>query len=227
MVRLLIVIPAFNEVQTIRHVIQGIPRKIDGIDTVDILVVDDGSTDETHKAAAKTGVRIVTHIMNRGLGAALGTAFEYARNKKYDFLVTFDADGQHNPADITEVVSSLVHQRAEVVIGSRLLKGKDMPIMRKAVNQVSNIITWMLFGIWTSDSQSGFRGFSGKALEKIQIRSQHMEVSSEIFKEIARLELKTIEVPITCIYTEYSLMKGQRLQNAPNVFFKLMLHRFG
>lgn len=226
MKRLLLVIPAYNEEKSIAKVLHNLPRRLPSVSSIDTLVVDDGSTDNTLKEAGKHASRVLHHTLNRGLGGALGTGFEYAKRHTYDFVITFDADGQHHPSDLKKILSPLVKNRADVVVGSRLLKKTSMPPLRQIVNKLSNIVTYILFGVWISDSQSGLRGFSRSAIERIHIRSQGMEVSSEIFKEVGRLKLRVVEVPVKTIYTNYSLTKGQRISNAPNVVWKLVLHRF-
>ena len=222
----LIIIPAYNESIMIGNVINSIPKKIKGIAKLDILVVDDGSIDRTYDIAKSKGIKVLKHVINRGLGGALATAFEFAKLQKYDFMVTFDADGQHDSRDINKILRPLVDREADVVIGSRMLFANSMPFLRKVINRISNIITYVLFNVWSTDSQSGLRGFSLFALRKIRIRTQRMEVSSEIFKEISRNRLQMKEVPTHSIYTNYSLTKGQRISNAPNVFWKLLLNRF-
>lgn len=224
MTKLLIVIPAYNENQTILKVLTTLPRQLSKI-KVDTLVVDDGSTDGTRILVQKKRIPVVSHLINRGLGAALFTGFTYALTHHYDLLVTFDADGQHEASEIPRLIEPLLTEQVDVVIGSRLRGRGSMPKMRWAVNWLSNLLTFALFGVWTSDSQSGMRAFNKKALSQIHLRSQKMEVSSEIFNEIRRWGLRLVEVPITSRYTYYSLKKGQSLTNAPSVFWKLLLQR--
>ena len=227
MKKLLIVIPAFNEEKVIKTVLNNIPKKIQSSISVDRLVIDDGSTDKTGIISSRSNTIVVRHFINRGLGAALATGFKYAIIHNYDFVVTFDADGQHSIYDIKTVLMPLLKQKVDVVIGTRIYKNSSMPMIRKIVNYFSNFVTLLLFNIWTTDSQSGLRAFTVESLRKIKIRSQRMEVSSEIYKEISRLKLSFTEVPIQSIYTRYSLQKGQKISNAPNVFWKLLLNKFG
>lgn len=224
--KLLIVIPAFNEERLIAQVLSSIPKKISGFNYISKIIINDGSSDNIKVIAHKLKTPIITHIINRGLGAALATGFEYARNENYDVLVTFDADGQHEGKDIERLIKPILQKEADVVIGSRLLSNSPMPLTRKIINKTSNILTFILFAVWTTDSQSGLRVFNKLAINKIRLKSQRMEVSSEIFKEISRLKLRLSEIPINSIYTSYSLGKGQKITNAPNVFWKLLLHRF-
>lgn len=222
--RLLVIIPAFNEQETVGDVISAIPAAILGVRHT-VVVINDGSTDATVQEAYQAGVHVISHRLNRGLGGALGTGFAFAEKENYDLLVTLDADGQHNPKDIPRLIDPIIRGTADVVIGSRIAS-RTMPLLRKIVNILSNIATLVLFGIVTSDSQSGLRAFSKKAFHNISIKTQGMEVSSEIFREIKKHHLHKVEIPIEAIYTNYSLRKGQQITNALNVFWKLILHQF-
>ena len=223
-----LIIPAFNEANMIGTTLANLPRSFAGIDDVTIVVVDDGSVDGTPDVVLACGdprVVLMRHTINRGLGGALGTGIEYARRHGADYVVTYDADGQHAPEDIDALLTPLVAGQAEAVIGSRLLKPQGMPWYRVVGNWGLNVFTFIFFGMWTSDSQSGMRGFSKAALEKIQLRMDRMEVSSEIIKEIRRCRLRFAEVPIRAIYSDYSLQKGQSNWNAINILIRLLLHR--
>ena len=228
--KLAILIPAYNEEKTLKEVIGSIPRRFPKITKIEIIVVSDGSTDKTCAIARKAKVTLIEHDLNRGLGGALGTGFEYARRQAFDLLVTFDADGQHNRDDIWPVLEPLVKRRADVVVGSRLksLKSRtnDMPWYRIIGIWGLNLITFLFFWVWTTDSQSGLRAFNRKAIEKIDIQTNKMEVSSEFFYEIGRKGLKLLEVSITSIYTKYSLGKGQKNINGFRIISKLIYRRF-
>lgn len=221
---LTIIIPAFNEQETLPSVLKTIPRKIKNVTKVQIVVIDDGSLDLTSKVALNRAY-VVRHIINRGLGAAITTGLRIAKKNKADCAVTIDADGQHDPKYIPQFVDKVINKKFDVVVGSRLVAktNNGMPLSRMFVNRVANIITWFITGFWTTDSQSGFRAFSKKAIGKINLTTQRMEVSSEVFKEIRKNNLKYCEIPIKSIYTNYSLKKGQSILNAPNVFFKLLI----
>lgn len=221
--KLLIGIPAFNEEKIIGQVIKSLPEKIAGVDKIDVLVVDDGSTDSTGKIARKTDCHVLTHLLNRGLGAALKTVFAYTKLKKYDILVTFDADGQHDTRDLPGIINPIVEGKSDVVIGTRWKNKVGAPLIRFWINKIANILTYFLYGIKTSDSQSGFRAFGRRAIETVNLQSDGMEVSSEFFREIYRNRLKFAEVPIKAVYTAYSQAKGQRLSNAFNIFFQLIM----
>lgn len=224
--KLLIGIPAYNEEKMLGRVIKSLPKKIKGIEKIDILVIDDGSSDKTSDVAKKSGVVVVRHMINRGLGGALKTIFAYARTMNYDMLVTFDADGQHVGDDVRKIVHAYKNNNADVIIGSRWNSSNHRPIIRYLVNQLANYLTYLLFRIWTSDSQSGFRLFSRKAIREIDIQTDGMEVSSEIFREIKKNDLTFCEAPIKAVYTDYSQFKGQPISNAFNVFIQLLLRLF-
>lgn len=216
-----IVIPAYNEGKVIGKVLEDLKAN----HYENILVVDDGSKDDTYKVVRHFGVRIIRHGLNRGLGGALGTGIEAAAQMKWPIIVTFDSDGQHDVKDIYKVALPISEGKAEVVIGSRMKNHKGMPWYRVLFNKCGNLATFLMFGMWVSDSQSGLRAFSLGAAQKIQIKTNRMEVSSEIIREIKHRKLKLKEVPIKAIYTDYSLSKGQSLFTGIQTFFKLLLHR--
>jgi glycosyltransferase involved in cell wall biosynthesis len=223
-----LIVPAFNEARVIQQTLRSLPPHFAGVDSVTIVVVDDGSSDNTADEVLASGdsrVVLLRHGINRGLGGALGTGLAYARQNGADFVITFDADGQHAPEDVERVLAPLVAGHADAVIGSRLLDPKGMPWYRVVGNWGLNVFTLFIFGMWTTDSQSGLRGFSRAALEKIDIRMDRMEVSSEFIKEIRRCRLRFTEVPIRAIYSDYSLAKGQRSVNGFNILLRLVLHR--
>lgn len=221
--KLLIVIPAFNESKVIRKVLKSIPRRIKGATIVEIAVINDGSTDHTYNEAVNSRVAVLNHILNRGAGAATKTGLELAKVKNTDVVITFDADGQHDPADILKVFEPVAKGAADVVIGSRLLKSQPMPKDRFILSKFASLATLFLFGVYSTDSQSGLRAFSKKALNTLDIKSDRMEYSSEILLEAKRHGLKIKEVPIRAIYTDYSMKKGQKNSNAIPIFLRFLV----
>jgi glycosyltransferase involved in cell wall biosynthesis len=217
--RVVIVIPAYNEERTIVGVIRGLKAR----GFTRIIVVDDNSSDRTSELAGNEGVILLRHILNRGLGGALGTGIKAALRFMPDVIVTFDADGQHDPDDIPRFLEPIEKGEVDAVIGSRMQDPGGMPWFRRIANRLANLVTHLLFGIWTTDSQSGFRAFSRNAAGKLQIMTSGMEVSSEMIAEIARNGLMYKEVPIKAIYTEYSLSKGQNLCLGLQTLIKLVL----
>lgn len=220
--KILLGIPAYNEEGMIGVVLKSLPRKLGGF-KVDYLMVDDGSSDDTVNIAQKFEIKIIRHLINRGLGGALKTIFAYARNHNYNILITFDADGQHDPYDLDKLIKPIIDKKSDVVIGSRWKKKSNVPFSRVFINKIANIITFLMYGILSSDSQSGLRVFGDKAIRKITLKNDGMEVSSEIFKEINRNKLTFSEVPVKALYTKYSISKGQKLSNGPNIAVQLFL----
>ena len=168
----------------------------------------------------QTGFSAALNLWNLPDSSAAATNFE-----DVDIFVTLDADGQHNPEDIPKFVEPIKNGGVDVVIGSRFLKNEKMPLSRKIANFLGNIITFLFFGIWVSDSQSGFRAFSREALQRLNLKSSGMEISSEIIKEIKRNDLRLLEVPIKPIYTKYSMSKGQNFLEGVKTVFQLILRR--
>ncbi len=224
--KLAIVIPAYNEEKTIGGVLKSIPREFPDVSCTEIVVVSDGSIDKTAEIVKKNQVTLIEHDLNRGLGGALGTGFEYAKKNGFDALITFDADGQHHREDIWPVLRPVIYKKADVVIGSRLKNSIGMPWYRRTGIWGLNLFTYLFFWTWTSDSQSGLRAFSRRAIEEINLQSNRMEVSSEFFYEINKKNLKLLEVPIKSIYTDYSLQKGQKNINAFAIIARLIFRRF-
>ncbi|MBU1148464.1 glycosyltransferase family 2 protein [Patescibacteria group bacterium] len=215
-----IVIPAYNEESTIAKVLAEVKPLFPNI-----IVIDDGSTDNTYQIAKGLGVTVLRHMINRGLGGALGTGFQAALLNQADIVVTFDADGQHQVEDISRLIKLIIEGQADVVIGSRMKDRKGMPLHRQLANVVGNLVTKLLFGIWVSDSQSGLRAFSRQAASQININSNEMEVSSEIINEIHVHQLRLTEIPIAPIYTDYSLSKpqGQNFITGLKTLLKLIM----
>lgn len=223
--KLLIILPAFNEAKVISQVLAQVKKAVAKLPVqTEICVVNDGSSDNTAQVAKNSQATVLTHVINRGLGASLSTGLEYAKQIQADFAITMDSDGQHDPDDLITVLKPLLNKQADVIIGSRLLQptGK-MPLLRRINNQAFNLLTRLLFGVVTTDSLSGFRGFGKKAIQSIELKTERMEVSNEFFTEIKRHQLKFTEVPIKVIYTKYSLAKGVKPGNVFAIIFRLLL----
>ena len=218
-----IVVPAFNESAAISKVLTGIPKKLKGISQLSTLVVDDGSGDDTSQKAKKAGVFVVRHVINRGLGAAIKTGLDWAKSQGADIAVTFDSDGQHEPSDIPRLIQPILNKDADLVIGSRFKKKQSIPADRLILNWFANLTTLVMFGVHSTDSQSGLRAFSKKAMAQIDLKADRMDFSSEILIEAKRHNLKIEEIPIKAIYTDYSRKKGQKNLNAIPVFARILI----
>ena len=201
-----IVIPAYNEEKVIADVV----AEIKAAGYANIVVVDDGSTDQTLTAAKATGVFAVRHKINRGKGAATKTGIEAAKLLDADIVVTVDGDGRHDPGDIARLIEPIIQKKFDVVLGTRLLDPRGMPKHKILANKIGNFCTWYLYGLWVTDSQSGFRAYSRHAAEVINTKSDRYEYDSEVIHEIKKYRLRFTEVPITVRYTEYSMGKVQK-----------------
>jgi len=202
-----IVIPAYNEEKVIQEVITDIQKA--GYEN--IIVVDDGSSDKTFFKAQKIlGNLVFRHKIKRGKGAATKTGIEAAKLLGADIIVTVDGDGQHNPADISKLTKPIEFENFDVVLGTRLLNPKGMPFHKIIANHIGNFFTWWLFGLWVTDSQSGFRAYSRHAAEIINTKADRYEYDSEVIREIYLYKLKYVEIPITVRYTDYSMSKIQK-----------------
>lgn len=215
--KVLIGMPAYNEGKVVGKVVKELKKE----GYTEILVVDDASKDGTEEEARKSGATVLRHVLNRGTGAATMTAISYAYENDYDFIVLIDSDGQHSPKDVKKLLK--YKDKYDVVIGCR--EKKDMPFVRRIANKVGNLITWLFFGLYVSDSQSGFKLLNRKAMEKINITYDRYEFSSEIIGDIKRHKLKYKEVPIKTIYTEHSQSKGQSVKNGFVMIVRMFARR--
>ena len=168
-----IVVPAYNEAPVIGYVLDEIKKA----GYQNIIVVDDGSKDDTFIKAQEKGAIALRHFLNRGKGAAIKTGLEAAKILQAGSVVTFDGDGQHDPQDIGKALE-LLH-KFDVVLGKRDFSEKHIPFYKKVGNFFGNIITWLVYGLRVSDSQSGMRAYSKKAIQAIDTVSDRYEYDSE------------------------------------------------
>lgn len=217
--KLFIVMPAYNEGKVIASVIKSIQRY-----QKKIVVVDDCSSDNTYAEAKKQTPHVLRHEINRGAGAATKTGIDYALSQGATHIITMDADGQHDPKDIDRLLQ--LKDKYDVIIGSRMIQPKGMPLSRKILNWGGSLITYLLYGIFVWDSQTGFKLFSKKAAQSINITFDRYEFCSEVLHEIRRNRLSYKEVPIKVIYTEYSLSKGQHVSNGFRMVYKMIMRLF-
>lgn len=218
-----IVMPCFNEAPVLASVLDMVTATLH---PNNIIVVNDGSHDQSGQIAESYGCHVLHHRVNRGLGAALQTGFALAQTFEAEVVVTFDADGQHHIDDVAALIAHIEQGAADVVIGSRFLDRARMPLHRRFFNWLGNCVTWLFHGAWVSDSQSGLRAFSRKALANMRISANTMDVSSEFIREVHRLQLRLVEVPIRPVYTAYSLSKGQSFLGGVRTLTKIILRKY-
>lgn len=224
--RVCVIIPAYNEEKVIGNVIRDAEKQLKKHKlNFTILVVDDGSSDNTHRIVKKSKAVTIRHILNTGAGGATATGLRYAHKNGYDIAVTMDADGQHATSDVIQGINMLIEKEVDLLIGSRLLDYEGMSKVKVLGNRGLSFITRILFGIKSSDSQSGLRVFSRKSIEQLRWKTTGYEFCSEMLWRAKQLNLTIDEYPIKAIYTEYSKAKGQNNWNAINIVKRLLKRR--
>ena len=226
--RVCVVVPAYNEATVIGEVVKSAREvflKSKRAYDIDIVVVNDGSKDETANEAKKGGAIVINHILNSGAGSATLTGLAYARQHNYDIAATMDADGQHAPDDVLEGIKSIDQGNADLLIGSRLIDSRGMSKIKVLGNKGLSLFTYLLFGINVTDSQSGLRIFSKRAIDGLQWKSTGYEFCSEMIWRAKQARMSVGEYPIKAIYTDYSRAKGQNNWNAINIVKRLCKQR--
>ncbi len=221
MTRVAIVIPAYNEERAIGRVVRPVVARCDWC-----IVVDDCSRDDTADEAFRAGARVIRHAVNRGQGAAILTGVHDALRLGADVIVTFDADGQHDLADLDAITAPVREGRADIVLGSRFLGHTvGMPLSRRILLQGAVVVTRVLSGVWISDVANGFRAFSRRAAGELTIEMDRFAHASEILEQIRPRGWRLVEVPVTIHYSEYSMAKGQSSWNSLRILAELILQR--
>ncbi len=220
--RTIAVIPAYNEASRVGGVVSAVRPYVDTV-----LVVDDGSSDQTSVAARYAGAVTVRHRINRGQGAALKTGTEGALRLGAEVITHVDADGQHDPLMIPSLIDPIRNGETDVVFGSRFLgiQPTDMPAMRKVYFQLAKIFNTMFVGISkdVTDPQSGARAMSRKAAELIDFRQDRAAHCSEILRLVTQSDLRWKEVPVHVRYSKETLKKGQSFLEAFRILWHLII----
>ncbi|MBU3958482.1 MAG: glycosyltransferase family 2 protein [Candidatus Omnitrophica bacterium] len=193
--KICVIIPTYNEAK----VIGGLIRQIRQQD-LEVLVVDDGSVDNTPEIARENGATVLRNQTNEGKGASLIKGFGYARQKDYEAVITMDGDGQHLPQDLPYFMRLAQDSDSAIFIGDRMSKAKNMPSLRFLTNQ---FMSWLISGVAKqkiSDTQCGLRLIKRQVLEKLKLSTSKYETESEILIKASRLGFKIESVPIKSIY---------------------------
>lgn len=216
-----IIIPAYNEASIIGRVISELKSY-----HYTVVVIDDNSTDNTASAAREHGAIVLSHCINLGQGAALQTGFEYARQCNADVMVTFDADGQHLASEISLLLNALEENNADIALGSRFLgEARNISATRRSVLQLIVHYTNFTTGLKLTDAHNGFRALRVATTRSINLKQGRMAHASELLQHIAANKLRYVEVPVTIIYTPYSIAKGQKLIQGIEILADLFLGR--
>jgi glycosyltransferase involved in cell wall biosynthesis len=209
-----VVIAAFNEAKVIRGVVGEVAAQ-----GYSVVVVDDGSRDDTAARARGPGTTVLRHVINLGQGAALQTGIDYALRRSARFLVTFDADGQHAVEDIPALVAALATH--DIALGSRFL-GKDAigaSRRRKLLLRGATVLSNRMSGMKLTDAHCGLRAFRASAAPALRLTQDRMAHASELLRKIRTSGLRVVEVPVTIKYTEHSMRKGQGGLQAVRILF--------
>jgi glycosyltransferase involved in cell wall biosynthesis len=216
-----IIVPAYNEGPRLGRTLAALCPL-----WPNVVVVDDGSTDDTAALAARAPVWLLRHVVNRGQGAALQTGIDFALARGAGVLVTFDSDGQHDPAEIARLVEPVRAGKADVALGSRFLGGTvGMPTGRALVLRLGVLFTRVFSQIRVSDTHNGLRAVSRAAAERLHLTQDRMAHASEILDRIHQERWRYVEVPVTIRYFDEALAKGQSSWNALRIVGQLLLGR--
>jgi glycosyltransferase involved in cell wall biosynthesis len=216
-----VVIAAYNEAGVIARVVADVRGR-----GYPVVVVDDGSSDATSKVGRQTGAVVVRHPVNLGQGAALQTGIEFALAEGADFIVTFDADGQHRADDIAALLKALTDNGADFALGSRFLGASiDLPPARRLLLKAATLFTRLTTGLQVTDTHNGLRAMTRRGASRIALRQNRMAHASELLEQIARSGLRYVEVPVTIEYSAYSLAKGQKLSDSLAILVDLSAQR--
>lgn len=225
--RIAIIIPAYNEDAVIYEVVRNLQQALSQQKfNFEIIVVNDGSKDKTADQAYKAGAKVISHVLNIGSGGATATGLSYAQQNSFGIAATIDGDGQHDSQDIIKGIKFITKSGDDLLIGSRLMDTTGMSKVKILGNNGLSFITYLLFGINVTDSQSGMRIFSKRALDQLRWKTSGYEFCSEMLWRAKQQGLKIKEYPIKAIYTEYSRSKGQNNWNAVNIIKSLLKRRF-
>lgn len=215
-----VVIPLYNEAAVITDVIAGLRRSF-----VHIVCVDDGSSDGSAALAEAAGALVVRHPINLGQGAALQTGFDYAlSHASCDYVITFDADGQHSVEDAVGMLDVARREDVAIVFGSRFLDDRTRPgAVKRIVLKTAVLVSNLTSGMRLTDAHNGLRVIRRDAAAAIDLKQDRMAHATEIVLELGRTGLPWIEHPVHVLYTDYSKAKGQSVLNAVNILVDLVV----
>ncbi|MCX5715927.1 MAG: glycosyltransferase family 2 protein [Candidatus Omnitrophica bacterium] len=190
-----VLIPAYNEAQHIGGVIQDVRKYIP-----DIVVINDGSADDTEKIARENGANVISLKQNKGKGEVLKLGFDYAVANNYDAVITMDGDGQHSPGDILNLTETASRPRVGVVVGNRMCNPEGMPPVRFAINLLMSFIISLICRQNVPDTQCGYRLIKVDVLRKVRLTSSKYEIESEMIIKASRLGFKVASAPVKSVY---------------------------
>ncbi|HMP74952.1 MAG TPA: glycosyltransferase family 2 protein [Kiritimatiellia bacterium] len=191
------IIPAYRETRHIPEVVRGVLAQ-----GVTPIVVDDGSGDDTGRLAERAGAVLLRHERNQGKGAALQTGFRYAQTNGFTWMITMDADGQHDPGDLPAFLDAARSGACDVLIGDRMHDTRGMPFARRCTNRLMSALLSHAMGQRVPDTQCGYRAYRAELLPLLACNSTHFDAESEVLIKLARAGHRIISVPIRTIYRD-------------------------
>lgn len=217
-----VIIPVFNEGKVIEGVINDV---LNTYKTV--ICVNDGSSDDSAEKIQKTNAVFVNHPINMGQGAALQTGLDFAlQDKRNNYFVTFDADGQHRVEDVAKMLETMKRKKVDIALGSRFMgEVENIWWLKKMILKSAIMFSNTISGLKLTDTHNGLRVMNRRAASCMQLRMSDYSHASEIIERIVEKKLKYAEVPVKIVYTEYSMSKGQSLINAINIAFDMLIHK--
>ena len=219
--KIFVIVPTYNENNVLGEVVAQLVNE-----DYTVVVVDDGSNTAPSEQVKNLPVHLLKHQQNLGQGAALETGTNYAVQQGADYIVHFDADGQHNSGDIPALINPLTTNKADIVFGSRFLTNKsNISFGKRLLLQLARYINFLFTGILLTDAHNGLRALTAAAAEKIHLTENRMAHASEILFLVKKHRLRFTEIPVTIKYTAYSKKKGQSAWNSIRIFFDLLLHK--
>ncbi|MCL4258415.1 MAG: glycosyltransferase family 2 protein [Anaerolineales bacterium] len=221
--RVFVVVPAYNEGKVICNAVRPLLKA-----GYSVVVVDDCSQDNTWQKLGGLPLHRLRHPINLGQGAALQTGMAYALAHNAEVIVHFDADGQHDAADLPTLCEPIWQGRAAVVLGSRFLRARDLsavPALRRLLLRLAIVVNWLFTGLQLSDAHNGFRALSAHAARQIQLHENGFAHATEILYQIRATNLRVMERPTHVRYTDYSKQKGQRAWHAVDILVDLVVRR--
>ena len=214
------IVPIYNEATVIEDCIADLRTIFSNI-----LVIDDGSTDDSASKAKKSGAQVIRHALNVGQGLAISTGFKWVQGQnKFKNIVTFDGDGQHIAHDALRLVEELENSSLDIVFGSRFLgyEKSNTPAMKRIILKIVTKITNILTGIKLSDAHNGLRALTVEASKVVELTQTGMAHASQMISLTRQANLKYHEIPVNVLYTSYSTKKGQSILNSVNIVADLV-----
>jgi polyprenyl-phospho-N-acetylgalactosaminyl synthase len=220
--KIFVVVPSFNEETVIESVITDITGY-----GYSLVIVDDGSKTLLTDKIKNQPLYLLRHRVNLGQGAALQTGIEFALARGAEYIISFDADGQHQASDIKTLVNALAEHDADIASGSRFLSkdNNGIPKGRKRTLQLARYFNFFFTGLMLTDAHNGLRAMNREAAEKLKLKQNGMAHATEILSLIKKNKWKHVEVPVSIRYTDYSKKKGQSVWSGFRIFFELLLDK--